>query len=113
MGTFSQLLFGSLALGFAAAILQFILALTPRISLVALGNAVLLFLVFAPLATDKGGEGTQLGIWLWLGNLLFFLILLARWTQDGFSKKTGPPVLGSLVGLLAFGFHVFVFSSPP
>jgi hypothetical protein len=92
-GTSSQLLFGSLALGFGAGILQ--------------------FLAFAPLAKDKGGEGTQVGIWLWLGNLLFVLVLLARWAQDGFSKRTGPPVLGSLVGLLAFSLHVFVFSAPP
>jgi hypothetical protein len=105
-------LFGSLYLAYAAAVLQFVLAFTPRFSVLTLGNALLLATVYAPLATDRLDLGSQVGFGLWFGNLVFVFVLFARWSA-GDSARAGLPVLGSLVGLAAFGLHVFVFASIP
>jgi hypothetical protein len=106
-------LFGSLYLAYAAAVLQLVLAFTPRFSVLTLGNALLLATAYAPLATNRLDLGSRVGFGLWLGNLVFVFVLFARWAAAGDSARAGLPVLGSLLGLAAFGLHVFVFASVP
>jgi hypothetical protein len=103
----------SLLLGGAAAGVQFVLAFTPRFSVLTLGNAVLLAGVFAPLTTNRLDLGTQVGGWLLLGNCLCFFLLMGRWATSCPSAKAGRPALASLSGLLAFGLHLFVFAACP
>ena len=103
----------SLLLGGAAAGVQFILAFTPRFSVLTLGNAVLLAGVFIPQATNRLDLGTQVGAWLLLGNCLCFFLLMGRWAAASPSAKAGRPALASLFGLLAFGLHLSVFAAMP
>ena len=110
---YSLLVFVSLVVVASAALAQFVLAFVPRFSVVTLGNAVLLALVWVPLATNSLVLGTRVGWCLFGGSVVCFLVLLVRWAEERGIGKTGPHVLTSLLGLLAFGFHVFLFSATP
>ena len=69
--------------------------------------------VYAPLAIERLDLGSRVGFGLWLGNLVFSLVLFARWAVSGAAARVALPVMGSLFGLTAFGLHVFMFASPP
>jgi hypothetical protein len=109
---YDTLLFGTLFLAVVAAVFQMVIAFVPRFSLLAFCNALLLFTVFVPLATNRLTVGTQIGYALWFVNFVFLMALFVRWT-DLKQPKGGLPVIGSIVGLLAFGSHVFIFSACP
>jgi hypothetical protein len=110
-------LYGSLYVAFGAALVQVVLAFRPRFSGPTLVNAALLTTVFIPLATDRLDVGTRAGAWLWLANLISSWVLvvrlLLRWANDDFTGRATPPAVVSVVDLLAYGFHVLVFSDPP
>jgi hypothetical protein len=111
--SYECLLFSSLYLACAAAVCQLVLAFIPRFSVIALGNGLLLTTVFVPLATNQLSLGTQIGTWLWFGNVCFYLLLLARWTVSPEAARAYLPMLGSLFGMLTFGLHVFLFAACP
>jgi hypothetical protein len=111
--TYDGCLFSSLAYTCAAALVLFLAAFRPRFSLITLGNALLLSTVFVPYATNRLTIGTRVGWALWSANFFFFLVLLVRWTVPPNSQQPGLPVLVSLLGLVLYGLHVFVFSAVP
>lgn len=109
---YGTLFFGTLAWSVITALAQLGLAFYPRFSWLALGNALMLLTVFVPLAINRLNDGTRVGWWLWLINGLFSTALAVRWSAKPRLKEC-LPVLGSVIGLLAFGSHVFIFSACP
>src|SRR4051812_9200024 len=108
---YSTLLETSRALPLVAACAQVMLTFLPKFSPVPLGSAILLSTVVAPTVIDRLTLGTQVGGWLWLANVLYLGLLIARWNKTG-----GITVLSLLVGVfgcLAFGFHVVIFAAIP
>jgi hypothetical protein len=110
--TYDGCLYLCLAVTCVVAVTLFTMSFKPTFSLASLCNALLLGTAWVPLATNTLDTARQVGLALWLANLVCFLWLLA-----GASVRTAGRVvwrvLVSLLGLASFALHVFVVSAVP
>ena len=109
------LLYVTYVMAVAVAFLQLLFAFVPRFSVAVLGNALLLLTIAAPLALDGTVYGRRtvlepLLYAVWFGNVVFLLVLLTRWVVSDAKRSMAWPVLGSFLGLLAFGLHGLIIT---
>jgi hypothetical protein len=110
---YEALFYGSLWSTLLIASAQLLLGVYPRLSVIGIGNAAMLFTVVAPLLINSLTLGTQVGTWLWFGNVVCFSIMLVSLAIKATAGQDARRLLFSGLGLVSFGIHVFIFAACP